>query len=134
MLRRRSLIRPMIAAGWLCALSCSLAIDTSDVDQGCGPGRKLCAGKCVEQDDKGYGCSRSGCAPCPLANAIPRCAGETCVVEACLFGFDCPEVDAGCLTNVLVDPNHCGRCDTACKSWQSCSNGTCVDGQAGSGD
>lgn len=131
---RRSLARSLIAAGWLCALSCSLVVDTSDVDQGCGSGRKLCAGKCVDQTDQAYGCTPTGCAPCRLTNAIPRCEGETCVVNACLFGFDCPDEKAGCLTNILVDSEHCGHCDTSCLPGQSCSNGGCVGGDAGSRD
>ena len=128
---RRSVVRPMIAAGWICALCCSLVVDTSDVDEGCGPGRKLCAGKCVEQNDKAYGCTRIGCAPCRLTNAIPRCDGETCVVDGCLFGFGCPEEKAGGFTNILVDRAHCGHCTTACLTEESCIDGTCVGGQAG---
>src|SRR3954447_7288759 len=131
---RCSWIRPILASGWLFALSCSLVIDTSDVDRGCGPTRKLCADKCVELDDPAYGCTRSECSVCPLANAIPRCAGETCVVSACLFGFDCPQDDKGCLTNILVDPTHCGHCDRQCLEGESCSDGTCVVGQSGSGE
>jgi len=109
-------------------------VDTSDVDEGCGADRKLCAGKCVELDDPAYGCARNECAPCRLTNAIPRCEGDTCVVNACLLGFDCPDEKVGCLTNILVDPGHCGHCYTACQETQSCSNGMCVDGQAGSHD
>lgn len=131
---RRSLIRSTMAAGWLCALSCSLVVDTSDVDEGCGSNRKLCAGKCVELIDPAYGCSRNECDPCRLTNAIPRCDGETCVVNACLLGFDCPEENTGCLTNVLVDSHNCGHCHSACEDGTSCSNGTCVAGQAGSPD
>jgi len=130
---RRSLVRAMIAAAWLCALSCSLVVDTSDVDEGCGPTRKLCAGQCVQQSDEAYGCTRTGCTPCRLTNAIPRCdPGGMCVVAGCLFGFDCPENNAGCFTNILVDSKHCGRCTTACEDWESCSDGKCVN-QAGSG-
>jgi len=131
---RRSFVRPMIAAGLLCALSCTLVVDTSDVDRGCGSERKLCNGKCVDLSDPAYGCTRTECEPCRLTNAIPRCDGEMCVVNACLFGFDCPEEDAGCLTNVLVDFDHCGHCNMHCLDGQSCSDGVCVDGQAGSSD
>jgi len=131
---RRTFVRTIMAAGWLCALSCSLVVDTSDVDQGCGEGRKLCSGKCVEQSDKAYGCTPTGCAPCRLTNAIPRCEGQECVVDACLLGFDCPEEKTGCLTNVLVNSAHCGHCNMACQTGESCSNGMCVAGEAGSGD
>jgi len=131
---RRPLVRTIVAAAWLCALSCSLIVDTSDVDAGCGPDRKLCAGKCVQKNDPAYGCTLSDCAPCRLTNAIPRCEGETCVVNACLLGFDCPDEKTGCFTNILVDSAHCGHCDTSCRDGASCSDGACVGGQAGSRD
>jgi len=131
---RRSILRPLIAAGWLCALSCSLVVDTSDVDEGCGSNRKLCADKCVEQRDPAYGCASTGCDPCRLTNAIPRCDGEVCVVDACLLGFDCPERTMGCLTNVLVDSSNCGACQMGCDPGQSCSDGECVSEQAGAGN
>jgi len=131
---RRSFVRSIIAAGWLCALSCSLVVDTSDVDQGCGSGRKLCGGKCVDITEAAYGCTPDECAPCRLTNAIPRCNGGACVVDACLFGFDCPEEKTGCLTNILVDSAHCGNCDKACDEGTSCSNGKCIGGQAGSAE
>jgi len=131
---RRSFVQTTLAAGWLCALSCSLVVDTSDVDQGCGPNRKLCAGQCVEQTDKAYGCTRTGCDPCRLDNAIPRCEEGTCVVDACLFGFDCPEEKKGCNINILVDKDNCGHCNRHCPSGKSCSNGECVTGEGGAPD
>jgi len=131
---RRSLVRTMIAAGLLCALSCSFVIETSDVDQGCGSGKKLCAGKCVEQSDKRYGCTRTGCDPCRLTNAIPACAGEECVVDACLLGFGCADEKVGCPTNILVNHENCGSCWMPCHGSEICSDGTCIAGQAGSGN
>jgi hypothetical protein len=131
---RNLLVGPILAAAWLCALSCSFVVDTSEVDRGCGPGRKLCAGKCVEQSDHAYGCTPDLCDPCRLTNAIPRCDGNTCVVNACLFGFDCPDETTGCFTNILVDRENCGHCDADCQKGESCSNGACVPGQAGSGN
>ena len=131
---RRSLARPIIAAAWLLALSCSLVVDTSDVDRGCGSGRKLCADTCVQVSDPAYGCTPDLCDPCRLTNAIPRCEDDTCVVNACLLGFDCPDEKTGCHTNILVDPANCGHCQTACQAGESCSDGRCVLGQAGSGD
>jgi len=121
---KHTLAVSLLAAGWLCALSCSLVVD--DVDQGCGPERKLCDGRCVEQTNAAYGCTPSDCAPCRLTNAIPRCENGACAVYACLFGFDCPEEATGCLTNILVDRDHCGHCDTACRDGQSCSDGVCM--------
>jgi hypothetical protein len=133
-MRRRSLTQPIIAAAWLFALSCSLVVDTSEIDGGCGPERKLCAGKCVNQDDPAYGCTPNLCDPCRLTNAIPQCAGNTCVVEDCLLGFSCPEERTGCHTNIFVDSAHCGDCLTRCNDGESCSNGECVAVGAAGGD
>jgi len=133
-MRRRWLAGPILAGAWLFALSCSLVVDTSEIDRGCGSGRKLCAGKCVEESDPAYGCTPSQCDPCRLTNAIPRCEGDTCVVNACLLGFDCPDEKTGCHTNILVDSAHCGHCQTACQAEESCSNGRCVAAHPASGD
>jgi hypothetical protein len=124
---RRSLARPLIATAWLFALSCSLAVDTSELDQGCGPGRKLCGGNCVKESDPAYGCTPNLCDPCRLTNAFPDCKGGACVVKACLLGFDCPDEGTGCHTNILVDPANCGGCRKECLALgESCSNGKCV--------
>ena len=45
-------------------------------------------------------------------------------------GVVCKSPDVACASNVCVDlqssPNHCGDCNTACSTGQSCSNGGCV--------
>jgi hypothetical protein len=118
--------RSLVAAALLGALGCSLVVDVSDVDRGCGPGKKLCGtGNCVEQSDPAYGCSVDHCEPCALANAIPDCAGEACVVKACLFGYGCAN-EAGCPANLLVESANCGACGMACSSDQGCRDGVCV--------
>lgn len=107
-------------------LSCSFVVDTSDIDRGCGPGKKLCGtGNCVLLNDPAYGCTRDNCEPCALTNAIPECAGETCAVKACLLGFGCPN-EAGCPANLLVEPANCGLCNFGCAANESCQNGACV--------
>lgn len=123
---RRALAGALLCAAVFGVLGCSMAVDVSDIDRGCGPGKKLCgAGNCVEQSDPAYGCTRDHCEPCSLMNAIPGCAGETCVVNACLLGFGCPN-EAGCPANILIEPQNCGRCNSGCASGESCRDGQCV--------
>lgn len=122
---RHGLAGPLLALAWLGIGGCALVVDASDIDRGCGSGMKLCGpGNCVRVKDPAYGCSPNNCVPCQLKNAIPTCAGEMCAVEACLFGFDCQD-ESGCPTNVLVNHDHCGKCDVACGEGQSCQDGAC---------
>jgi hypothetical protein len=104
--------------------ACSLAVDASDIDRGCSEGQKACGeGLCVPLGDPAYGCRADSCEPCELSNAIPRCNGQACVVDACLEGFGCPG-PGGCQTNLLFDRNHCGACGRACHA--PCRDGACV--------
>lgn len=121
----RRLARAWVAGTLFTAVGCSLFVDVSDVDRGCGPGRKLCGtGNCVDQRDPAYGCSADHCEPCALTNAIPDCAGTTCVVKACLLGFGCPN-EAGCPANILVESENCGACGVTCPPDETCRDGTC---------
>jgi hypothetical protein len=123
-----ALVRALLAAALFGVFSCSLVVDVSDVDRGCGAGRKLCGtGHCVDQDDPAYGCTRDHCQPCSLMNAIPACEGETCVVQACLFGFGCAN-EAGCPANILIESLNCGACGVSCPDGASCRNGACASG------
>jgi len=125
---RRRLAQPFLAAALLGVFGCSLAVEVSDIDRGCGAGRKLCGtGNCVDLSDPAYGCTRDHCEPCSLTNAIPACDGESCVVSACLLGFGCPN-EAGCPANTLVESENCGACGQVCASPRSCRNGQCVPG------
>lgn len=56
------------------------------------------------------------------------CADRNCVVDACEQGYwDCDNALAnGCEIHLLTDEQHCGRCDDACGSGQTCDNGFCV--------
>jgi hypothetical protein len=122
---RRRLGPPVIATALIGLAGCSLAVDVSDIDRGCGSGRKLCgSGHCVAIDDPAYGCTPDHCEPCELTNAIPTCVGQSCVVSACWFGFDCPN-EAGCPENILVEVDNCGACGLACAAGQSCRDGHC---------
>ncbi len=47
---------------------------------------------------------------------------------------DCnADPDDGCEIDLMTDPDHCGDCDTACETGQTCSNGTCVGASADGG-
>jgi hypothetical protein len=123
---RRSLAQPLLAAAIAILGGCSLAVDVSDIDRGCGSGRKLCgSGHCVAVDDPAYGCTQDHCEPCELTNAIPACAGGGCVVSDCLFGFACMN-EAGCPVNILAEHDNCGQCGHVCAPGESCQNGSCV--------
>ncbi len=125
-MKRSKVIRPLLAFSLFSALGCSLLVDTSDVDQGCPAGQKLCGtGHCVEQSDPAYGCSPDHCEPCSLANAIPICSQGNCVVNACLLGFGCRN-DGGCPANLLIEIENCGSCGHRCDAGTSCRDGECV--------
>ena len=125
-MRPRKVARAVVASVVMTAAGCSLVVDVSDVDRGCGPRQKLCGtGNCVEQDDPAYGCTKDHCEPCSLTNAIPACVDGTCAVKACLFGFDCPN-EAGCPVNILVEADNCGVCGVQCAPGTSCRDGHCV--------
>jgi hypothetical protein len=123
---RRGIVQILLATALAGIAGCTLAVDVSDIDRGCGAGKKLCGtGHCVAQDDPAYGCTLDHCEPCALTNAIPACAGETCVVSACLFGFDCPN-EVGCPVNILVEQDNCGACGVSCSVGRSCRDGQCL--------
>jgi len=120
-----ALLRASGALGLALVIGCSLLVDAADIDAGCGPGRKLCGDqRCVDNDDPAYGCSATLCAaPCPpMKNAMPACAGETCVFRACAAGFGC----AGCSENILTSEEHCGDCNSPCALGEICQNGVCT--------
>lgn len=65
----------------------------------CSPGMKRCGEACVRIDDSAFGCTDTGCAPCPnLATSVSSCAGGRCEVRGCLPGYgDCDgSDDDGC--------------------------------------
>jgi hypothetical protein len=125
-MKRRRVAQTLLAAALFSAVGCSLLVDTSDVDQGCGPNRKACgAGNCVSVTDPAYGCTQNHCEPCSLLNATSDCLGETCVVKACLVGFGCPN-ESGCPANILAESDNCGDCGVKCEGGKTCSDGKCV--------
>ena len=89
--------------------------DAPTVD--CADGSKACGGQCVSMDDPAHGCAADSCEACVTENATARCnAIRMCAVDVCHRGFaDCDANRSnGCETNVLIDPDHCGNCDTVC--------------------
>lgn len=128
MRRAPKIAQALLAGALFGVVGCSLFVDVSDVDRGCGAGRKLCGtGHCVDQDDPAYGCSVDHCEPCSLTNAIPDCEAGACVVRACLFGFGCQN-EAGCPANILIETDNCGKCGQQCAAGDSCRDGMCVGG------
>ena len=117
----------------LVSLACSLVIDTSEIDAGCGEGMKICAGSCVRIDDPAYGCTRTECSPCedsegdPFGDRrLPICEGTSCVTDTCAYGFGCDD----CTVPILSDPMNCGRCRNSCDPGSVCLLGVCQDPNA----
>jgi hypothetical protein len=113
------------------ALSCSLIVDTDEVDSGCGPGKKFCSGTCVDVGDPSYGCLQNGCEPCRRDNGVPRCEANDCEYDTCLYGWGCFD----CREQILSNPAHCGGCNARCPiAGSTCSLGECIPpGGAGAG-
>jgi hypothetical protein len=93
----------------------------------CGAGTKTCSvnmvDSCVSTSDPSHGCTRSGCLPCSVPNAVPVCDQVgNCAIAACNAGFfDCNNDPAdGCEVNGNTDYNHCGVSSFACTT--SCAD------------
>ena len=107
--------------------SCSLLVDTSEIDGGCGDGKKYCEEKCVSVNEPFYGCSATDCNPCRGDHVVNRCEDGTCVFVECVHGWGCED----CTANLLTDPEHCGTCQNDCGSGWTCSGGVCVPPEGG---
>lgn len=124
MLRRfaRALAPPLIV---LSAVSCSLVVDTSELDAGCPTGERLCEGMCVSDTDPAYGCDPTACGPpCTKTNGIPHCVDGVCELKVCRYGFGCEACDR----DVLTDEFHCGACRVRCPAGHRCVHGKCEEG------
>ena len=115
---RQLLPRLLTVAALAGAIACSLLVDTSGINEGCGPGMKECPVGCVSKNDPFYGCRDDLCVPCDGENVINTCAGGACVFVACVHGWGCEK----CVENLFTDPDHCGKCNNRC------DGGTCADG------
>jgi hypothetical protein len=103
----------------------------------CGPGEVNCGGTCVILASNSSNCGACGNV-CSVPNAGSFCAGGQCQFASCNFGFlDCDNnLNDGCETFVLNDPNNCGGCGNVCSvpnAFPSCSGGTCQVGSCFSG-
>ena len=112
------------------SIACSLIVDTSEIDAGCGEGMKVCFGACVKIDDPAYGCSPTECKACDDGEGdffgdkrLPTCDGSECVTDTCAFGFGCDD----CTVPILSDPMNCGKCRELCDEGFICLLGVCRD-------
>lgn len=123
-MRMRRALRAMIASVLASLVGCSLAIDASDIDEGCPSGTKFCGGRCVSADDPAYGCASDDCRPCAYPFAITTCVDGKCAVDSCVFGRCGPT----CSFNILTDEQYCGSCEppTPCGPDEVCRNGVCT--------
>jgi len=103
------------------AIACSLLVDTSEINEGCGSGMKDCEQKCVGVDEPFYGCTKKECSPCAGDNVIHRCEEGGCVFVACVHGWGCEN----CTANLFTDPLNCGACGNACDAG-TCADGVCI--------
>lgn len=126
-MRAKELTRYALSATLLFVGGCSLIVDVSDIDLRCRDDQKVCMGQCVDQTDPAYGCGKTGCLPCALMSAVPKCVENECQVDDCIFPFGCPDT-MGCRTNLLVDAANCGECAHACDG--ACQDGLCTPDSA----
>lgn len=89
--------------------------------------------RCVAKDDPRFGCGSEDCSSCWAPNAKMICGPDaTCMVGGCDKEYaDCDPMASGCETRYLEDAKHCGRCNNECPAPQRCSNGLCVESDAG---
>ena len=103
--------------GQLCSTgSCGVSCIASQV---------LCDSRCVDPlTDRAF-CGASG--DCVGTNAGTVCAaGEVCSMGACAASCGSGLMEcAGSCTDVDVDPEHCGGCDSPCTPGDICSGGLC---------
>jgi hypothetical protein len=67
---------------------------------------------------------------CTFANAAASCSGGSCQLGNCNSGWGNCDGNAtnGCETNTNSNASHCGQCNNACTTGQTCSSGTCSGG------
>lgn len=113
--------------------ACSVFVDLSPLEEGCGPSEKVCDDVCVSAVDPETGCARAGCQPCALPHATPTCANDgSCAIAACIGSYEnCDdEHDNGCEVNLDTDLDHCGSCDARpCEvdnAEPACGSGSCA--------
>ena len=127
------LLRVLGIAQLFLLAACSVMVDLSSLDEGCGTDKKVCDDVCVSSTDPATGCARSGCQPCALPHATPVCAGDgDCAIAACIGSWEnCDErAENGCEINLDIDLEHCGACDArpceVANAEPACSSGSCA--------
>jgi hypothetical protein len=85
--------------------------------EGCGLGRIVCAGACVDPLSNNLHCG--ACNQACLAGTV--CVAGACAIQ-CAQG---QQLCSGACTNVLSDVANCGGCGTLCPAGQFCDNGAC---------
>jgi hypothetical protein len=126
------------------ALSCTLAVDTEELQAGaagldCGLDAKVCPdrlarerGTCVLITNTAYGCGAKSCSPCAMPNATARCDNDhVCRVGTCEGRYkNCNgKDDDGCEADLDRDERNCGACDNQCSTENgvtACSQGQCL--------
>lgn len=99
-------------------------------EEGCSSGDKACAGGCVAINDPSFGCTTTGCSPCPaISNGAAVCAGGVCA-HTCDQGFvDCGGQACSCGGgNHCLSDGTCGPCRAAlapCNVGTDCCSGSC---------
>jgi hypothetical protein len=131
-LRTKAAFTLLAGTHLLVLVSCSVLVDLSPLDEGCGAEQKLCDSECVATDPDN-GCAREGCQPCALPHATPVCANEgTCAIAACIGNYEnCDgKPENGCEINLDTDLEHCGDCDARpCEvenAEPACGSGSCA--------
>lgn len=135
---------------WQLAFGCSVVVDRSSLESGCGEGLKVCETTpgslgCVSSSDPEFGCGRESCVPCTLPQAIEVCGADgDCAVGTCEARFEnCDSrSDNGCEVNLDTSYANCGSCGTNCDdavrhmrnttsakcAGGRCEVGTCLEG------
>jgi hypothetical protein len=137
---------------WQLACGCSVLVDRSELESGCGAGRKGCEitpGEisCVSNASAEFGCSRESCVPCTLPQAIEVCGGDgECAVGTCEAHYENCDLmsENGCEVDLDTSYANCGscgiNCDDALRGMEMtvsarcvagrCAVGTCLEGHA----
>lgn len=95
----------------------------------CGPGTKVCDGRCVSVASPATGCAAESCMPCAYAHGEPICVNGACALGPCENRWsNCNGLpDDGCEVDTSNASQYCGSCGRSCAgSTPLCSDGECV--------
>lgn len=112
--------------------------DSGDLDAGTDAGPLVCDDGFADCDAVPTDCEVEltsdplHCGACDMACPVPTGAVATCEESTCGFvcdrgALDCDGLpDTGCEVDPMTDAAHCGACDLACGTGQTCMAGACV--------